>query len=377
MNFSPPPYISAHHKNIFTGIFLTLLLFPVTATAADVLTEVGTAKALLEKFDKGYINWKSGEYVANVIAPVPSVYRGKPVNQAMGKELAFRVSRALADSVFLQIVADTRVDAKHRLSQLVKTDTEIKLVGNIRGKKLVATKWITRDGQLMLQASYRIRMRGVDGVISQIYDEAIEARPAMPSAAAKSTTNKPGHGKSTTGKSNSKDNRTATTVYIDARGTGLQPALFPCIMDQQHNRLFDPADAGKSYIAEYGVVEYMVVGGNQPLSTQININGPIVISSLPDDADSLDWLVNPSAADETVTVKKRKKRKALKATEAEGLLKSNIIVGTDDAERLRKAQESGELDIRPNIIVITDGTIGGTEGMLTAPESLWALLSAR
>ena len=357
---------------LFTGIIVAALLFPATASATDVLAEAGTAEALLEKFDKGYINWKSAEYVANVSAPVPSDYRGKPVNQAMGKELALRVSRALADSVFLQIVADTRVDAKHRISQLVKTDTEIKLVGNIRGKKLVETKWITRDSKLWLHASYRIPMRGVDGVISHIYDEAIEARPAMPSAAAK-----PATGKSSDDKSNREDQESTTTVYIDARGTGLQPALFPCIMDQHHARLLDPADAGKSYIAKNGVVEYIVADGRQSLSMLIHQKSSIVISALHSTGSSLDWLVKPSAAEETATVRKRKKRKTLKATEAEGLLKSNIIVGTDDAERLRKAQENGEIEGRPRIIVITDGTIGGTEGRLTAPESLWALLSAR
>jgi hypothetical protein len=324
---------------------------------------VNSPQPLLEKFEKGFINWQSGEYVANVSAPVPAEYRGKTVNQAMGKELALRVSRALADSVFLQIVAETRVDANNRLSQLVKGDSEIKLAGNIRGKELIDTKWAKRKNKLWLEASYRISMRGVDGVISHIYDQAIETRPAKSPPTAKPPDNN----------TNKQGKNSQTVVYIDARGTGLQPALFPCIMDQQHARLFDPADAGKSYIAENGVVEYVVSKNKEPLSSLVDLNNSIIVSSIR--PTILDWLITPAEAEEAAPVRKRKKRKAIKATEAEGLLKSNIIVSKEDAEKLRRSQENGELTDNPRIIVVTDGTVGGTEGRLNTPYSLWAYLS--
>lgn len=335
-------------ESVLIRSIFVVILFPIAVIAANAAEKSNPVQPLLEKFDKGYINWKSGEYVANVSAPVPAEHRGKAVSQAMGKELALRVSRALADSVFLQIVADTRVDAKHRLSQLVKDDAEIKLAGNIRGKELIKQKWVNRDNKLWLEASYRISMRGVDGVISHIYDQAIEARPVSQPAPAKAPAGTPG---------NSTGN-TQAVVYIDARGTGLQPALFPVIMDQSGTPLLDPADAGKSYISENGVLEYVVAKPGQSLSTF-----------------SMTWLISTSYAEEPVPVRKRKKRKAMKATEAEGLLKSNIIVGKEDAERMRRAQASGELSAHPRIIVITDGTVGGTEGKLTKPGTSLALLS--
>jgi hypothetical protein len=94
----------------------------------------------------------------------------------------------------------------------------------------------------------------------------------------------------------------------------------------------------------------------------------------------LEWLMNSSFANEVPEVpkvRKRKKRKAIKATEAEGLLKSNIIVSKEDAEKLRQAQENGELDEKPRIVVITDGTVGGTEGRLDGSATLWAFLSSQ
>ncbi len=325
---------------------LAVVLFPLAGIADSTTEELYPVQPLLEKFDKGYINWKSGEYVANVTAPVPAEYRGKAVNQAMGKELALRVSRALADSVFLQIVADTRVDAKHRLSQLVKKDAEIKLAGNIRGKELIKQKWVNRDNKLWLEASYRISMRGVGGVISNIYNQAIKARPVSQSAPAKVPAGTSGD-----------SSNTQTVVYIDARGTGLQPALFPVIMDQSGTPLFEPADAGKTYVSENGVLEYVVAKPDQSLSSF-----------------SMTWLISTSYAEESVPVRKRKKRKVMKASEAGGLLKSNIIVGKEDAERMRQAHANGELSAHPRIIVITDGTVGGTEGKLTKPDTSLALL---
>ncbi len=332
-------------KSVLLRSILVATLLPLTVITSNAAEELKPAKPLIEKFEKGYINWKIGEYVANVSAPVPAEYRGKAVNQAMGKELALRVSRALADSVFLQIVADTRVDAKHRLSQLIKEDAEIKLAGNIRGKKLIKEKWVTRNNKLWLEASYSISMRGVDGIISNIYNQTIKARPVSQSAPAK-----------VPAATSAEPSNTQPVVYIDARGTGLQPALFPVIMDQSGTPLFDPADAGKSYVSENGALEYVVVEAGQPLSSF-----------------TLAWLIRASYAEETAPVRKRKKRKAMKATEVSGLLKSNIIVGKEDAERMRQAQANGELGAHPRIIVITDGTVGGTEGRLKIPGNLWAL----
>jgi hypothetical protein len=207
-------------------------------------------------------------------------------------------------------------------------------------------------------------MRGVDGVISHVYDQAISARSASKNSATKTASSADNE------KVNSPQK---TTVYIDARGTGLQPALFPAILDPQHARLFDPAAAGKTYISENGAVEYVVSRSKEPITTLVAPGNSIIVSAT--HPAVLEWLVLAAAAEETAPVRKRKKRKAVKATEATGLLKSNIIVSKEDAEKIRRAQEQGELSETPRIIVVTDGTVGGTEGRLHRPRSFWASLS--
>lgn len=359
-----------HYRASISAILVTLMALLVDpAHAGDVITEDDKHQPLLERFEKGYINWASNEYVATVTAPVPNEYRGRPVNEAMGKELALRVSRALADSVFLQLVAETRVDAQKRLSQMVKDDAEIKLAGNIRGKKLVSSSYTTRNNKLWVDASYRISMRGVDGVIANVYERAMQQRPMMAPTKKATPTGNPG------GKQNNAIPGQQSVVYIDARGTGLRPALFPCIMDENHNTLFDPADADKSFIANQGVAEYIVASGDEPLASLAAADNAIIVSASVLPVLAIESMIKPSNAEEPTPPRKRKKRKAMKATEAEGLLKSNIIVGEDDAERLRRAQQQGELESHPRIIVITDGTVGGTEGRLTIPSLLLALLS--
>jgi len=351
---------SEYFKYFAVAIMVSGILMPISATAENSTSDTDTFQPLLEKFDKGYINWNSGEYIAQVTTPVPGEHRGRVVNDAMGKELALRVSRTLADSVFLQIVADTRVDAKKRLSQMVKDNAEIKLAGNIRGKKLIESKWVTRGSKLWLDASYRISMRGVDGVIANIYDQVIHTKPATASAPAASEKASGTH---------------QSTVYIDARGTGLQPALFPAVMDQQHSILFDLADAGKSFISQNGAVQYVIAKCNEPISLSLDSDKAFFVTGSSHSDSVLGWLIRTSAADDPSPVRKRKKRETMKASSAEGLLKSNIIVGNADAERLRQAQAQGALEAHPHIIVITDGTIGGTEGKYVPADTLWGFLS--
>ena len=324
-----------------------------------------TFRPLLENFENGHINWQTGEYHAKVAAPVPTEYRGRPVNEAMGKELALRVSRALADSVFLQIVAETRVDAKQRLSALVKDDAAIRLSGNIRGKELVQAQIKARGSKKLLEASYRIPMRGVVGVLSNVYEKAMQSRTNPETR----TSPAPGPGSHTTQAGEEQ------AIYIDARGTGLQPALFPDILDPNGTKLFDPVTMGKSHVVNNGVVEYMTAQDDAPVVSELFPGDAIVLAAATTGELVLKTIVEIShAADEKPERKKRKKRKAVKATQAEGIMKSNIIVGSEDAEKLRKARESGELTDSPRIIVITDGTVGGTEGRLPYPPRFWALL---
>ena len=209
-------------------------------------------------------------------------------------------------------------------------------------------------------------MRGIDGVLANVYDRAMQSRARG-------------------GASPTPDTRRSTTqaeeeqiVYIDARGTELQPALFPDIIDDTGTTLFNPVTMGKSHVVDNGMVEYMTAPADVPVVLELFPDNAIVLTAASTGEILLNGMVNISqASDEKPVRKKRTKRKVVKATKAEGLLKSNIIVGAEDAEKLRKAQENGELSDSPRIIVITDGTVGGTEGRLTEPGPFWAFLVSK
>jgi hypothetical protein len=340
-----------------------------TVQAGDLPQEFDTAAPLREYYapgkpasrqpagaasDSGYIDWQAGTYVARVSAPLPETYRGRQVNAAMARELALRVSAALADSLFLQMVADTRVDASQRLSQLIKDDAAIRLSGNIRGKRLVQDRLSGGDARPAIEATYQVSMRGVDGVIAQLYERVIDSRPAT--------------------RQYSIPANARQAIVIDARGTALQPALFPSILDSRHETVMDPAAGDKTSIVEHGAVEYVVIT-DQPLQQSL---ADLVESDCDDDGSllamlvirALQWL--PAAAAEQPAERKRRKRGAMKATDAAGLLRANIIVGDKDAETLRQLQSQGDPTNLPRVIVVTDGTIGGTEGSVQPLQRLWA-----
>jgi len=69
VNVGTPPRTSPHIK-IISGIFLAARPFPVTAAAAEVLSEAGNRQTFVVQFEKGKVNWNICQYAAHVSTTV-------------------------------------------------------------------------------------------------------------------------------------------------------------------------------------------------------------------------------------------------------------------------------------------------------------------
>lgn len=320
-------------------VSLLLSTYPGLVDAAKL--DESDFKPAIEHYGNGRINWRDNYYEASVSAPLPTEYRGQPVNRAMSEELAQRAAGALADSVFLQLVAKTRVDSQFRVEGIIKDITQIRLIGNIRGKNKQRSKIIASDGANRLQAVYRIPMTGVGGVIEQLID-----RVSIPikSVDAPEGTETP--------------NETAD-IIIDARGTGLKPALFPRIVDEQGQIIHDTSSVSRDHVVRSGVVEYVTVDSKKPAGARHYFDlGPNRVHSY----GFSEYPLQVAAADGDQSGnrprKRRKRRNVVSAKAAQGVLKADIIIGEDDAKHIRGGSGLGST----RIIVVTDGTVSGTEG---------------
>jgi|GEM_PF-5592500 len=337
----------AVNKGICSAVTLlpiVLLSLPLSGIAPVSAEEpqVGSMglQPLMEYFGDGRIDWQNGYYYAEVVAPIPERYRGKPVNPAMGKILAERAAGAMADSVFLQLVANTRVDARSRLADLAENRAELRLLGNIRNREKLTSRLITQDARPSLQVRYRVPIRGVDGVVAKLYDRIVLEpipQPPLPASGADPM----------------------ETIYIDARGTGLRPALFPRILDPDGNLLYDAAVAGKEQSIREGVARYVTVENGSKVYHQPSRRAPVFTVA----AHYYGERILPVGERSS----RRKKRKLVRAGGASGLQNANIIISRKDAERMQRQSDNGQWPRGSRITVITDSAIGGTEGRAPQP----------
>jgi hypothetical protein len=325
------------------------IVCPAVISAAEPEVYEDTLRPVIERFGSGSIDWQTGVYRAEVEAPFPEVYRGRPVNDAMGEELARRAAGALADSVFLQLVSNTRVDSKMMISDLAEGVANIRIIGNISGKHEVASSVYRAKERKVLKAEYRVSMHGVGGVISNIYDAVVASSINQQSVAS----------------GDSPDYNDGQAVFmIDARGTGARPAIFPRILNEQNQVVYDASMAGKEKAVSKGVAEYMTTTPYPQVSLNSSGRYPpiLMVKAVAFRPVSEGDNVYAANKEETQKRKKRKRRKAIKGVQVKGLHQADIIISNQDAQDIKTSDKKTGWLKKSRIIIITDTAIGGTEG---------------
>lgn len=316
--------------------------------AEDTEIDESSLVSYIERLDGGYIDWENGYYSAQVTVPFQKEYRGRPLGPAMQRVMAERTAKALADSVFLQLAAKIRVDAQDTLEDLAGNKAGIRLMGNIKGRELIS---IDDDGS-ELKAVYKVSMRGVDGVISHLYDRIVNKPQSL-----KKINDHSDRGEYSTGQA---------VLLIDARGTGTMPALFPVIMDESGQTIYDASMVDKEDAVKHGIAVYVNTNNNSSVLYSPNREFT--------DMPGILFVRAVKVTEEKKKKRKRRKRKAIKAIDSMGKLSANIIVGKDYAALIAKTNKHTGFLKNAKVVVITDAYIGGTEGNLLDRKHLWALL---
>jgi hypothetical protein len=197
---------------------LGMLFVPLAAFAADSGTDV-------QKLDKGEINWSQ----KTITATGSGTFSNSSSNAAQARLGATKAAKMDAQRNLLEMLKGVNISSKTTLgTAMASTDIKAKVEGVVRNFEVVDTKYFS-DG-------------GVDVVIRMSLDGSL-ADAVVPAAATPAPVAGTDSG--------------YTGLIIDARGTQVQPALSPRLVDEAGKELYSAANVNKDKLHDHGVAAYV------------------------------------------------------------------------------------------------------------------------
>ncbi len=287
----------------------------------------GQAWALdtVERSGSGMVNWTEGWIQSTGLGAPPEKSSGPGQARAMAQRAAYTV----AVRNLLEAVKGVRVDSATLVENYIVTSDVIKtqVNGFVRGAQVVKTD-VQADGGV--EVTVRVPLWGADSLLNAfVAEKGLQSKDLPPESPA-------GEG--------------ATGLVIDARGLGVKPACFPSVMDDQGQVVYGPETVDKAEAEKNGMVQYRTLPKDAKISSLFG-----------DDA----YVIRPVQ----LSPMSREGRRPLKIKGAgkAGALKANIMISSEDAQKIRgDGQMKGALG-RSRVVVVTDPLIGGMEGR--APDA--------
>jgi hypothetical protein len=295
-------------------------------------------KPFVETFPRGSINWDSGFFYGIGI--------GYPHLNGGSKARALKVAQAGALSSILQVASRIRLDDRSTLEDLEREKVIIQLKAFIH--------YEPHEQQYMEEATppyfrvvYRAPMKGVKGLTQKIL-QYLESKPA-PAPTLK------------TGEGMALDDEALPWLILDARvfegQSVVQPAVFPKILSQGGEVLYDISRVEEEALIKRGMARY-VMTDRSPEELAYGKESKTLFS--------LNRLFSPATAQAEEKQKKKKRGRYIvtHVAQAQGIQKTNLVISESDAKKIKAEDVSSKVLKRCRVIVIVSSSIGGIEGRL-------------
>jgi hypothetical protein len=311
-----------------------------------------------ERLTDGVVDWDEGWIQADAVVPLGE---GVPPQQAVVQ--AQRVAMIKAQAAALRIAMRVPVDSERRLESYEALKVRVK--GIVAGGEVVSEGQQGRTYRLSL----RVPINGVKGLVSEVYAVTapvpeplpdVSSRPAgqipppppkppeLPKAAAKEPPSE-------------KTVARLDSVTVDASDAGVKPALQPRILDTQGNVLYSVKTVKPLVAREKTLARYVRPTGSG--GTESSWADPEGLGPLPLALITPPWRLlaqattppppqRPRGGGQTLTVK---------AVQASGTLKADIVVTEETARKLREAEASSGVLSDAKVIVVVRADVGGVE----------------
>jgi len=267
----------------------------------------------------GAINWSSGMITAVGVGAPPERFYGKP----QARPMAMRAAQVDAYRKLLEVANGVRVDATTLVrdyaveSDVVKTQVE----GIVRGARTIKTDYMS-DGTV--EVTVAMPISGAGTTLSQaIYPRMMETQglPPAPTSGYPATPAVPQvpQAPQTPAPTATTPSEVFTGLVVDARGIQARPAMSPKIVDENGEEVYGSMHVDREYAVQQGMSGY----ARDLTAAQSNArvtNNPLTV----------------------------------KGMRAEGPGKSNIVIGTADANVLRASTETLTFMKKCRVMIVLD-----------------------
>ncbi|UCG77887.1 MAG: hypothetical protein JSV21_09985 [Nitrospirota bacterium] len=308
-------------------------------------------KPLVEEFPNGTINWQDGFLISYGVGEWPSDKEGKEAEL-----LARRAAVIDAQANALEMINGIRVDAEEQLKGLLSKDKELfyRIEGIVRSASIES-----EEANRPYRVNIKVPLTGIKGLGVEIYSKVVKKKKVMP------------------GRGSDKADEGITGIVIDARGTGLRTALFPMVLDNTGRQIYSVEMVDEASFIKRGVVGY-TTGVPETNTERVGLN-PLYINAISTEyallASSDETFMpsgGPLVAENHENKKRRKRRQGnnplkVKGVRSDGPLKANVVISGSDAKKIESDKDLSKLFKESRVIIITDSSIGGTEGSIDSP----------
>jgi hypothetical protein len=317
---------------VLGGILLTL----ATPSLGD---DDGPFQPFIEKYPEGWIDWDAG-----IIYGVGKGYlhlNGNSSNRAQ------RAAQVLALQAILKMAAGIRLDDRQTLEKLGDGKVVIYLKGFIRFTEHQST-FKDQAPHPYHEITLRAPLTGIDGLTSKLLRH-LESKPETWQDFPVRTVRP---------KDESDDQ---TWLVLDARPTAasahVQPALFPKITTPSGNVIYELKNVDEEAVVARGMARYVL---SEQTADKLQTSGT-GWDALLGQVDALLSLREAHAEDKP---KRQKRRRYIvkQVQEAQGLMRTNLVISENDARQLEEEDASSQILKKCRVIVIAASPIGGIEG---------------
>ncbi len=327
--------------------------------------------AAIQPFPKGKVNWEEGFLEATGTGKIPN-------EQPNAEEMAKRAARVDAYAVAMEIVKGINYDPDSGMDNILEKQKQRKyrIRGLVQGAEVVDTR---RKGD-EFNVTVRVPLWGLKGVTIAFRD----IFGQMPAPEPQERQPRPQPGEEEKEEPEEKKTENYTGLVVDARGTGVNPALFPVIADKDDNVVYGAGMVTGGALSRRGAAVYALEKSKNPEGARLGPN-PLRIKALPARQkrkvrvaslgmgawSSLFAPSNPIfllRAEATVTLRQGKAPLETKADDSAGEKKARIIVSDPVARLIRMTNRQSNYLAEARVIILMDSMVGATEGKLSPPD---------
>ncbi len=243
----------------------------------------------------GAIDWTKGVVTATGFGAPPAT----AVNAAQARALAERAAFLVATRNLLEVVKGIRVDSATLVENMIVSSDVIKteVSGFVQGAQIIK-KQVSPDGSVQVTVAMKLNGDFSNAFLPQSSGGA-EVIPLQPGQAPPSTA--------------------FTGLIVDARGTGVRPAVAPKLRNEEGREVYGSAFVNRQYAVEQGMVGYLK------------------------DVESAK--ANPRVTDRPLLVK---------ALKTDGPNKTDLVISNGDAQVLHGMKEHLNFLEKARVMVILD-----------------------